>query len=250
MNIIVFPEAQTATDFVAEKLVNTILKKPDAVLGLATGGTMPPVYAALLRAARNRQVSLSDLRSFNLDEYVGLAPDHPQSYHHFMRKHLFDHIDAKTNNLFVPRGDHPEPAQEASRYEGAIIEAGGIDVQLLGLGANGHIGFNEPSASFSSRTRVETLTDDTRLANARFFKADESVPSQAITVGIATILDARSILLLATGEAKARAVQAMIEGPIEENCPASALRNHPSVTVALDVGAASRLSSKTGCPVS
>jgi len=245
MDIHVFDHPRAATRYAAEALAGVVAQRPQAVLGLATGGTMPPVYTDLLTIAQDREIAFSDIRSFNLDEYVGLSPDHPRSYWHFMRRHLFDHIDADSDRLAVPRGDAEDANAEARRYEDAIRQVGGIDLQLLGLGANGHIGFNEPGASFSSRTRVEILAEDTRRANARFFGDGEVVPSRAITMGIGTILEAKAILLLATGEGKAEAACAMIEGTVEEQCPASALRCHGDVTILLDRAAASGLSANT-----
>ncbi|ATN37303.1 glucosamine-6-phosphate deaminase (plasmid) [Rhizobium sp. ACO-34A] len=245
MKIHLFDQPRSATRFVARRLACLVAERPNAVLGLATGGTMQPVYAELLSMARTQGISFAGIGSFNLDEYVGLAPDHPQSYWHFMREHLFDHIDADPGRLAIPHGNAPDPVAEALRYEDRIRRAGGIDLQLLGLGSNGHIGFNEPGASFSSRTRVETLAEETRRANARFFGKGEHVPSEAITMGIASIMEARSIVLLAIGSGKAAAVRAMIEGPVSEDCPASALRSHPDVTVVLDVAAASLLDART-----
>lgn len=202
---------------------------------------MDPVYAALIAAARDGQVAFDRATMFNLDEYVGVPPDHPRSYEHYMRTHFFDALNLPDRTWRLPRGDAPDPAAEAEAYEARIAEAGGIDLQLLGIGANGHIGFNEPSSSLSSRTRVKTLHRRTRDDNARFFGPDEVVPTTAITMGIATILDSRHALLLATGAAKAQAVAAMIEGPVSARCPASALQLHRHATVVLDEDAAQAL---------
>ncbi len=245
MNIYVFKCRQSAARHAAEMLADFVAGRPRAVLGLATGGTMPPVYENFLSISAQQKIALSGIRSFNLDEYVGLPSGHSQSYCHFMRQHLFDHIDADKSRLALPHGDAVDAASEAHQYDEAIRQAGGIDLQLLGLGANGHIGFNEPGSSFSSRTRVESLSDETRFANARFFANGEDVPSHAITMGIGTILEAKRILLLATGIEKASASRAMIEGTIDEQLPASALRRHADVTILLDEAAASQLSPDT-----
>jgi glucosamine-6-phosphate deaminase len=202
---------------------------------------MEAVYARLIAACRAGTVSFAKARSFNLDEYVGVAPDHPCSYWRYMREQLFDHVDMAPGAALLPRGDAADPAAEAAGYEAAIAQAGGIGLQLLGLGANGHIGFNEPTSSLSSLTRIKTLTHSTRAANARFFDRPEDVPRMAITMGIGTILNADEVLLLAYGEGKADAAAAMIEGPLSASCPASALQMHRRAVVVLDEAAASRL---------
>jgi glucosamine-6-phosphate deaminase len=239
MKVLILQDPARAVARTAEMILDQIRRKPDTVLGLATGGTMEPVYARLRAAAG--AVSFSEIRSFNLDEYVGLAADHPQSYHHYMRRQLFDHVDADPANLRLPAGDAGSASAEAARYDAAIRAAGGIDLQLLGLGANGHIGFNEPGSSLGSRTRVKTLTQKTRDDNRRFFGPEEAVPRWAITMGIGTIMEAREIVLLATGAAKAAAVKAMIEGPVSAFCPASVLQFHPRATMVLDAASAARL---------
>lgn len=168
-------------------------------------------------------------------------PDHPGSYHRTMHDALFSHTDIRPEATHLPRGDAPDPSAEALRYEACIAAAGGIDLQLLGIGTNGHIGFNEPTSSLGSRTRIKTLTEATSASNRQFFTSEDAVPRYAITMGIATILEARACLLLATGTAKAAAVAAMVEGPLSAACPASALQMHPKTTVILDHGAASQL---------
>ena len=202
---------------------------------------MLPLYATLAERCRSGLVSFARARTFNLDEYVGVGPDHPCSFHRYMADAFFGTTDIDPRQAHLPRGDAPDPDAEAARYEARIVEAGGIDLQLLGIGRNGHIGFNEPTSSLGSRTRTKTLTESTRAANRSFFDRDEDVPRFAITMGIATILDARACLMLATGPAKAEAVAAMIEGPVSAYCPASALQLHPKVTVVLDKAAAGRL---------
>jgi glucosamine-6-phosphate deaminase len=241
MKVLILPDEAAATMRTADLLCDGVRARPDLVLGLATGGTMFPVYAELVRRHIAGGLSLADVTSFNLDEYVGLAPDHPCSYHSYMAQALFGLTDIRPERTHLPRGDAADPAQEAELYEARIRAAGGIDLQLLGLGANGHIGFNEPTSSLASRTRIKTLTETTRSANRRFFDSDEAVPRFAITMGIATILEARACVLLATGAAKAKAAAAMIEGPLSAACPASALQLHPRATIILDTAAAQDL---------
>ena len=239
MKVLILPDAETATRRAAGLVLDALRTDPLLVLGLATGGTMEPLYRHL--AQDRGDLSFGGVTTFNLDEYVGLAPEHAQSYHAYMRHHLFAHIDIDPARTFLPRGDAPDPRAEAERYDRAIAIAGGIGLQILGLGANGHIGFNEPTSSLGSRTRVKTLTKQTRADNARFFDRPADVPRFAITMGIATILDAREIILLATGRAKAQAVRDMIEGPIAAICPASVLQMHRRATIILDESAASDL---------
>jgi glucosamine-6-phosphate deaminase len=241
MKILILPDADTAADRVAGLIADRLRQAPSTVLGLATGGTMEAVYARLIAAYRAGTVSFAKVLSFNLDEYVGVAPDHPCSYWRYMREQLFNHVDMAPGAALLPRGDAADPAAEAAAYEATIAAAGGIGLQLLGLGANGHIGFNEPTSSLSSLTRIKTLTHSTRAANARFFDRPEDVPRMAITMGIGTILNADEVLLLAYGEGKAAAAAAMIEGPLSASCPASALQMHRKAVVVLDEAAASRL---------
>jgi len=241
MKILIHPDADAASDCAVGLIAARMARDPATVLGLATGGTMEEVYRRLILRHRAGRFSLAKAQSFNLDEYVGLAPDHPCSYWHYMRTHLFDHVDLPSAHARLPHGDAPDAGEEAERYEAAITAAGDIGLQLLGLGANGHIGFNEPSSSLSSLTRVKTLARSTRDANARFFDNAGEVPHLAITMGIGTILRAEEVLLLAFGPGKAEAVARMVEGPISAFCPASALQLHRKVTVVLDAGAASRL---------
>lgn len=229
--------ATRASGFVADALHDC--RKP--VLGLATGATMEPVYADLVARYQSGRISFARASSFNLDEYVGLSSDHPQSFRQTMNRLLFSHVDLDASHCFLPRGDAPDPEAEARRYDAAITAAGGIDVQLLGIGRNGHIGFNEPTSSLSGRTRVKTLTRSTRDANARFFENPADVPRYAITMGIANVMEADHCVLLATGSAKAAAVARMIEGPVGADCPATALQWHAKATVILDRAAAADL---------
>ena len=241
MKVLILPYGAAVTARAADLVADQLAVQPDMVLGLATGGTMVPLYDELVRRYRDGLLSFAAVTSFNLDEYIGLASSHPCSYHSYMMKALVELTDMQCERVYLPRGDAPDPLAEAARYEEKIRAAGGIDLQLIGIGANGHIGFNEPHSSLQSRTRIEKLTASTRAANQQFFEHEDDVPRFAITIGIATILDARSCLLLATGAAKAAAVAAMIEGPLSAACPASALQTHPRVTIILDCAAASQL---------
>ncbi|MCT4610384.1 MAG: glucosamine-6-phosphate deaminase [Pelagimonas sp.] len=239
MKLTVLPDATTAAQAAADLVAGVVQRKANAVLGLATGGTMEPVYAALAGHHRTG-LSLAQIRSFNLDEYLGLPADHPRSYHHYMAQHLFDLTDIDRTRTHLPDG-MAEPNAEASRYETLITQHGPIDLQLLGLGGNGHIGFNEPDSAFDSTTRAVDLADSTRNSNKRFFDDGDLPPERALTMGIATILKARQIVLLATGDSKARAVAAMVNGPITETVPGSVLQRHADVTVLLDDQAAALL---------
>lgn len=240
MRVHVHQSAEAAAAETARLISETVRERREPVLGLATGGTMQPVYAGLV-AAHRAGLSFAGLRSFNLDEYVGLPPDHPQSYRHYMQVQFFDHVDVPPDRIHVPRGDL-DPDDAAAAFEAELAQHGPIDLQLLGLGRNGHIGFNEPGAPAGSRTRQVRLAPSTIEANRRFFDRDQSPPEVAVTMGIATILEARSIVLLAVGADKAQAVAAMLEGAIGVACPGSLLRRHSDVTVILDTEAASGLS--------
>lgn len=241
MQVIIVKTAAEVATRAATAISQQLSTRPDSVLGLATGSTPVATYEVLIRHCQHREVSFSQCRTFNLDEYLGLGPEHPQSYRRFMNEKLFSHVDMRPENTHIPDGLTDDPEGECQRYESAITELGGIDLQLLGLGHNGHIGFNEPTSSLASRTRVKTLTPDTVAANARFFGPDEVQPRLALTMGIGTIMEAREILLLATGEGKAAAVAGMVEGPVSAACPASALQYHPKVRVLMDEAAASQL---------
>ena len=229
--------AERATAHVIARLHD---RRP-VTLGLATGATMTPVYARLVAATRAGLISFRTVSSFNLDEYVGLAPQSPGSFHAYMQQHLFRHVDMEAGRAQIPDGSADDIAAEAARYEAQIAAAGGIDLLILGIGANGHIGFNEPGSDFASRTREVRLDEATRIANAINFPDPASLPERAITMGIATILEARSILLVARGAEKAAAIAAAIEGPITAACPASALRLHGNVDILCDEPAAAAL---------
>ncbi|MFC6673227.1 glucosamine-6-phosphate deaminase [Marinobacterium aestuariivivens] len=240
MQVIIAESAQEVATLGADQVAELVQSRVDAVLGLATGSTPIALYRELIRRHRRGDLSFSGVRSFNLDEYLGLGPEHPQSYRYFMNRELFDHIDIQPENTRVPDG-LGDAGTVGDEYEALIEAAGGIDLQVLGIGRNGHIGFNEPSSSLGSGTRIKTLSPDTVRDNSRFFGPDEFQPRLAITMGIGTILRARRAMLLATGAAKADAVRAMVEGPLSASCPASALQLHPRALVILDPEAASAL---------
>lgn len=241
MEVIVQENTQEVARRAADMVCLAIDRKPDLVLGLATGSTPVALYEELVRRCAKGRVSFKTVTTFNLDEYVGLAPDHPQSYRRFMDEHFFNHIDIDPAHTHLPRGDAANPVEAAAEYDRMIEEAGGIDLQILGLGGNGHIGFNEPTSSLSSHTRIKTLTRSTMRDNARFFDPGEFKPFNALTMGIGSIMEARRILMLATGERKAEAVAAMIEGPITSMHPASILQMHDNAVVIVDEEAAGRL---------
>lgn len=243
MEIIIVSSPEEGARVVADAIEGVVRERADAgaTLGLATGSSPVLAYRELIRRHREEGLSLARARAFLLDEYVGLAPDAPQSYHRFIRENFTDHVDLPDERIDSPQGDAADPVAAAARYDAAIREAGGIDVQILGIGSDGHIGFNEPTSSFASRTRVKTLTRQTVADNARFFDAPEDVPVHVITQGLATIAEARSIVLTATGEGKAEAVAQMVEGPLSARWPATSLQLHPSVRVVVDEAAASRL---------
>ena len=222
-------------------VASEILKKPDCILGLATGSTPIPTYQEMIRMNKEGILDFSKVRSFNLDEYIGLSPDHVCSYRRFMNEQLFDHINIDKANTHVPCGIGADHEADAKAYDAAVEAAGGIDLQILGIGHDGHIGFNEPGDEFVSGTNIVTLTDMTIDANTRFFEKREDVPRQAITLGNRNIMAARRIILLATGKGKARAIAQAIKGNITPRMPASLLQVHPNVQFLLDEDAASEL---------
>ena len=241
MQILVFENAAQVGQAAATLIAAQVLSKPDSILGLATGSTPIPTYQELAKLCKAGVVDFSKVRSFNLDEYCNLPVEHEQSYHSFMKANLFDHINIDINNTRVPDGNAADPDKEAADYDAAIAAAGGIDVQILGIGRNGHIGFNEPAADFGYATSIVNLTDSTIDANTRFFNNRDEVPKKAISMGIGTIMSAKSVLLIATGAAKAEAIKASIEGPVDPQVPASILRLHPNCVFMLDEAAASLL---------
>jgi len=244
MQIVILKNADAVAEYGAGVFIQKLNKKANAVLGLATGSTPLALYKKLIDANRSEKVSFKQAISFNLDEYLGLKGEHPQSYRHFMNDNLFNHIDIDIDQTHVPPGNASDPIQACEDYEILIAEKGGIDIQLLGIGRNGHIGFNEPSSGLMSRTRVKTLTQATIDDNARFFAADEFQPHLSVTMGIGTILDAHKVVLLATGAAKAEAVKACVEGPLTASCPASALQMHQNALMIIDQDAARLLEHK------
>jgi len=245
MEVVILKNSDQVAQYAAE-LVGTLLKsRSDAVLGFATGSTPLALYQRLVADYQAGKISFKTVTSFNLDEYLGVAPDNPQSYRSYMNRELFDQVDIDKQNTFVPAcSDNENPHDVGLGYEQQMRGAGGVDLQVLGIGANGHIGFNEPSSSLRSRTRVKTLTRQTLQDNSRLFARDEFQPKLAMTMGIASIMDARKILLLATGAGKAGAVADMIEGPLTAMCPASILQMHEHATILLDEQAASGLQNR------
>ena len=238
MRVVILEDSQQVSSRAADIMSQTLVRQPSAVLGLATGGTPLGTYRELVDRFKRGDLSFSQTTTFNLDEYVGLSQSHAQSYHAFMRENLFSLADFSLARCHLPNGEAPDLLEECQRYEQSIDDAGGIDLQLLGIGTDGHIAFNEPGSSLASRTRVKALAARTRQDNARYFGSLDEVPRLAITMGVGTIMDAEQILLLATGASKAAAVRAFIEGPVTAQVPASALQLHPQVTVLLDREAA------------
>ena len=226
----------------ARIVASAVRSQPGVTLGLATGSTTLGMYGELVRLHKEEELDFSKVVTFNLDEYLGLAAEHPQSFHCFMRKNFFEQVNVKPENIHIPDGMIGGDYEEyCDSYERAIREAGGIDLQILGIGRNGHIGFNEPTSSFGSRTRLKVLTSETIEDNRKFFGAGEEMPECAITMGIGTILEAKKILLLATGEVKAETVAEAIEGPITASVTASCLQLHADVTFVIDEAAGARL---------
>ncbi len=245
MKLVITKDYDDLSKQAARLIADEVKQRPDTVLGLATGGTPVGMYRELIAIHQKEGVDFSQASSFNLDEYVGLSGQHPQSYRAYMDENLFDHINLPREKTNVPHGDAADLGAECKRYEQAIAAAGGIDIQVLGIGNNGHIGFNEPGSAKDTTTRVVQLTKSTIEANARYFDTIEEVPTQAISMGIRTILSAKKIVLLASGKAKAEAVQRMLEGEMTSDVPASLLQQHPDVTVIVDEEAAVALSANT-----
>lgn len=233
MKIHVFETSEELDQFAADLFVDLVLQKPDAVLGLATGSTPIGIYAKIVEQTKQRQVSFGGVTTYNLDEYVGLTPDNDQSYAYYMNHHLFSHIDIPVSRTHLPNGMAEDPQAECDRYE-EMLEERHADIQLLGLGHNGHIGFNEPDAELSSGTHVVELKEETREANARFFPSMDEVPRAAFTMGVGSILKANTILLVVRGADKAEIVKQALTGPLTTQVPASLLQTHPRVIVLLD----------------
>jgi glucosamine-6-phosphate deaminase len=237
MEIIIQSTAEAATCVAARVIAHLLLEKPNAVLGLATGSTPLLLYRELIRM----KLDWRKVTTFNLDEYIGLPADHPQSYQSFMWENLLRHVNIAKKNVHIPDGNTKDIPKFCANYEKQIHAAGGIDLQVLGIGTDGHIGFNEPTSSLASRTRIKTLTKRTLQDNARFFGSKDQVPHHVITMGIGTIMEARQNLLLAFGSKKARAIAAAVEGPITSVNPASILQLHPVTKVCLDKDSAAQL---------
>jgi glucosamine-6-phosphate deaminase len=237
MEIIIQPTQQAATEVAARIIARLLREKPNAVLGLATGSTPLSLYQTLI----SMNLDWSRVTTFNLDEYIGLPREHPQTYHSFMWENLFQHVNIAKENVHIPDGNAADIPKTCQKYEDQIRAAGGIDLQVLGIGTDGHIGFNEPTSSLASRTRIKTLTQQTCKDNARFFGSEKDVPHHVITMGIGTIMEARQNLLLAFGPNKARAIAEAVEGPVTSLNPASVLQMHPTVKVCLDEPAAGEL---------
>jgi len=244
MLVILKRDAEEVSLKTAQLIASAVGRKPNLVLGLATGSTMIRVYEQLVALHKQGSLDFSRVVTFNLDEYLGLPASHPQSFHHFMQENLFAHVNADPRNIHIPDGTvSGDYNQYCASYEEAIRKTGGIDLQVLGIGRNGHIGFNEPTSSIGSRTRLKVLSKETLDDNAKFFAGEDS-PQCAITMGIGTILEARRILLLATGTSKASAVAKSIEGPVASAVSASALQLHPEVTFIIDGDSASQLTQR------
>ncbi len=241
MEVIIKETYEEMSKLSAQMIAKVIKAKPNAVIGLATGSTPVGTYKELIRMHKEEGLDFSQVVTFNLDEYVGLPPEHDQSYRYFMNQNLFDHINIKKENTHVPNGMADDVEAFCDQYEKNIEKAGGIDIQVLGIGGNGHIAFNEPVSSLGSRTRVKTLTDETVKDNSRFFEKIEDVPRYAITMGIGTILEAGQLILLANKTNKADAVVKAVEGPITAMIPATVIQLHARVTAIIEKEAAAKL---------
>ena len=239
MEFIVAKNYEEMSRKAADVIAELVARKPSCILGLATGSTPEGLYAQLIKDCQEGKISFKDVSTYNLDEYRGLENDHPHSYHYFMEQHLFNHVDIDLAATHVPDGSNPDAAAACADYEAAIKASGGVDLQLLGLGHNGHIGFNEPADTFAKETNCVELTRSTIEANSRLFDHIDEVPTQAYTMGIGTIMRAAKILVVANGEGKAQIVRDAFFGPVTPQVPASILQFHPDVTVIVDEAAAS-----------
>ncbi|AGR41857.1 glucosamine-6-phosphate deaminase [Spiroplasma diminutum] len=240
MKIIKILDNNEAGKIVSDLILDEVKSNKNVILGLATGSSPITTYENIINKTKDQNIDWSNVITFNLDEYKGLESDHNQSYRYFMNNQLFNHINIKKENTFVPSG-LIDSDNEAQKYDELIAQKGGIDLQLLGLGINGHVGFNEPGSDFEGLTSIVNLTKSTIEANSRFFENESDVPTQAISMGLKSIMNAKKIILIATGEAKAEAVKNLIEGPISKDWPCSILLNHNDVTVVIDEQAAKLL---------
>lgn len=234
MKIVAAKDYKEMSNMAAKVIINQVKEKPDSVLGLATGGTVVGTYEKLIEDYQQNKTSYKHIHSVNLDEYIGIEASHPNSYHYYMTDHLFSHINIEKDHIHIPNGLASDYEAECVEYERAIEKLGGVDLQLLGIGVNGHIGFNEPGTPFDSITHVEKLTESTRKANMRFFDSLDEVPTHAITMGISTILKSRKILLLVSGKKKAAILSQLLNGEVDEKVPATILKTHPDVTIIAD----------------
>jgi glucosamine-6-phosphate deaminase len=241
MEVVICKTYEQMSRAAAEAVAEVMNAKPDAVLGLATGSTPLALYKELARMHKSEGLDFSHVTTFNLDEYVGLPQSHEQSYHYFMRENLFKHVNIPPQNIHIPSGTTSNYKAFCEWYEKRIVDAGGIDVQILGIGSDGHIAFNEPGSSLSSRTRLKTLAKPTIDDNARFFSSRDEVPIYAITMGVGTILEAKQLVMVANGPKKADAIAQAVEGPVSSMITASALQLHPDALVYIDEPAAGKL---------
>lgn len=241
MEVVILPGGRQIASLVADAVESLLRSKPDAVLGLATGSSPLPVYDELARRHERAGLDFSRACGFTLDEYVGLEPGHPESYREVIRRDFTGRVNIAPENVHGPDGSAKDLPAACQAYEAAIRDRGGVDLQLLGIGTDGHIGFNEPGSSLASRTRIKTLIEQTRRDNARFFPSLAEVPHHVVTQGLGTILDSRHAVLVATGAQKAQAVHDLVEGPLAAICPASALQLHPHASILVDEAAASSL---------
>ena len=241
MKIVVAKNYEELSKVAANEMAEVVKSNPKAILGLATGGSPIGMYKELIRMNKEGEIDFSNITTVNLDEYVGLSGDHPQSYRYFMNDNLFNHININKDNTYVPNGLAENIEEECKNYDNKIAQLGGTDIQLLGIGNNGHIAFNEPDENLVSGTHLTNLTQDTIEANARFFDSIDEVPKTALTMGLGGIMKSKKILVIASGESKAEAVKAMLSGKISTNMPVSMLQMHRDVTLVIDEAAAKLL---------
>ncbi|MBR7829853.1 glucosamine-6-phosphate deaminase [Actinospica sp. MGRD01-02] len=241
MEVVIVPDAGAGGELIAEAIAALVARKPEALLGVATGSTPLPIYRALAARVSAGTLDVDRLRVCQLDEYVGLPAGHPESYRSVIHREVLEPLGLGLDSFLGPDGTSEDIPAACAEYDAALASAGGVDLQILGIGTDGHIGFNEPCSSLASRTRIKTLTPQTREDNARFFDSLDEVPHHVITQGIGTILEARHLVLLATGAGKAEAVAATVEGPLAALVPASALQLHPHATIVVDEAAAAQL---------
>lgn len=241
MQVIITKDYEDLSRRAANLIQSQLMWKPDSVLGLATGSTPIGLYKELVQMYNEKKIDFKEVTSFNLDEYLGLEKTNPQSYYQFMRENLFDHVNMRNDHIHIPNGMAENFELECLNYEKSIVNHGGIDLQILGIGHNGHIGFNEPNVEFEAKTHIVSLDEDTIEANKRFFNSIDEVPKKAISMGIKTIMRSRRIILLATGEGKADIISQLVKDDIKPDLPASVLHLHENVIVLVDEAAASKL---------